>query len=223
MAKIVIGLFDDFTAASDAVRDLASTGDFPREDISFITKDAKEGGTIPRPVDKTSAIATGAGVGAVIGTLLLGVAILAVPGIGSIVAAGPVATILSGAALGAVTGGLLGVLVDLGVPEEEARYYDEGVRRGGTLVMVRVTDDKADPAREILRRHHAVDIDERVAQWRQSGWSDFDPGQAPQPTDPALSPELSMDEGRVILERERPEITSPADSAAGRAPKPDES
>jgi uncharacterized protein (TIGR02271 family) len=65
-------------------------------------------------------------------------------------------------------------LVDLGVPHEEAHAYAEGVRRGGALVVVESSDDRAERGMEILRRLHPVDIHERTVQWRQEGWTGYD-------------------------------------------------
>jgi hypothetical protein len=100
---------------------------------------------------------------------------LAIPGIGPVLVAGPIAATLIGAGVGAVTGGLIGALVDLGVPEEEAGYYAEGIRRGGTLVTLIVSDHMADHAIEIMDNHDPVDIEERVTSWQSSGWTGFDP------------------------------------------------
>jgi uncharacterized protein (TIGR02271 family) len=69
-----------------------------------------------------------------------------------------------------------------GVPSDEAAAYAEGVRRGGTLVIVDARDDWAEQGLEIMQRRHAVDIDERVAQWRQEGWTHTASGTATQPT-----------------------------------------
>ena len=69
---------------------------------------------------------------------------------------------------------LLDTLVDLGVPYDEAHAYAEGVRRGGTLVVVESSDDRAERGMEILRRLHPVDIHERTAQWRHAGWTGYD-------------------------------------------------
>ena len=78
----------------------------------------------------------------------------------------------AGAGVGAVAGRLVGALTHLGVPEEEAQFYAEGVRRGGTLVTVRAMDDgMAETAADIMREFGAVDITQRADQWRQSGWS----------------------------------------------------
>jgi uncharacterized protein (TIGR02271 family) len=65
-------------------------------------------------------------------------------------------------------------LVDLGVPHEEAHGYAEGVRRGGALVVVESSDDRAERGMEILRRLHPVNLHERTAQWRQEGWTGSD-------------------------------------------------
>src|SRR5919198_5183189 len=69
---------------------------------------------------------------------------------------------------------LIDTLVDLGVPYDEAHSYAEGVRRGGALVVVESSDDRAERGMEILRRLHPVDIHERTAQWRRGGWAGYD-------------------------------------------------
>ena len=69
---------------------------------------------------------------------------------------------------------LLDTLADLGVPYDEAHAYAEGVRRGGALVVVESSDDRAERGMEILRRLHPVDIHERTAQWRHEGWTGYD-------------------------------------------------
>src|SRR4030095_927677 len=65
-------------------------------------------------------------------------------------------------------------LVDLGVPHEEAHAYAEGVRRGGALVVVESSDERAERGMAILQRLHPVNIHERTAQWRQEGWTGYD-------------------------------------------------
>jgi len=86
---------------------------------------------------------------------------LAIPGIGPLLVAGPVAAALAGASIGAAAGGLIGGLVDLGVPDEEARRYTEAVRAGATLVTVTVDETMADRAVAIMREHAAVEVEER--------------------------------------------------------------
>jgi len=75
--------------------------------------------------------------------------------------------------------GLIDLLTRSGVPQSEADSYAEGVRRGGTLILVKASDEQSDRGLEIMNRVHLVDIDERVAQWRREGWSRFDPDAEP--------------------------------------------
>jgi len=180
MAKTVVGLMDNIDEAQAVVRDLVSAG-IRREDIGFM---ANEKQAIPSSAalnesegeagGAASGALAGAGAGAAIGGLgglLLSVAPLAIPGVGPIIAAGPIAAALAGAGIGAVAGGLIGGLTRLGVPEEEAHYYAEGVRRGGILVTVATADqEQASQAVDIMKRHGAVDIDERATEWKRQGW-----------------------------------------------------
>ena len=132
--------------------------------------------------DTGSGAATGAAAGGVLGGaagLVVGLMGLAIPGIGPIVAAGPLAAALAGAGVGAVAGGLIGGLTGAGVSEEDANYYAESVRRGGALVTVRADDARADEAARIMRSHGAVDIERRAEQWREAGWTRHDPAAEP--------------------------------------------
>ena len=179
MSKTVIGLMDNIGEAQAVVRDLVAIG-IRRDDIGFM---ANEKDTIPSSEHlnesegstAASGALAGAGTGAAVGGLAglaLALAPLAIPGIGPIVAAGPIAAALTGAGIGAVAGGLIGGLARLGVPEEEAHYYAEGVRRGGILVTVAAEDEaQADLAVDVMKRHGAVDIDERATEWKKQGWT----------------------------------------------------
>jgi hypothetical protein len=181
MANTIVGLFDSFPAAQSAVQDLISAG-ISRNHISLTSSNATgehrlegEAGAEHGSHAGTGA-ATGAGIGAVVGGVggvLASLGMLVIPGIGPILAAGPIAAALAGAGIGAVAGGLLGALVGLGIPEEHAHAYAEGVRRGGTLVTVAADDAQAEPVADILNRHGAVDIDTRAAEWRSRGWAGF--------------------------------------------------
>jgi hypothetical protein len=194
MTRTVVAIFDSFESANDAVRELVDHG-FSRDDVSLVASDTsgeygryldtnRDMGTMETEHTKEGA-GVGAGIGAVLGGLgglLVGLGALAIPGIGPVIAAGPLAAALSGlagagigAVAGGVTGGIIGALVDMGVPEETAQYYAEGVRRGGTLVTVRSSDEMTDRAVDILNRHNPIDINERAVQWRESGWTGFDP------------------------------------------------
>jgi uncharacterized protein (TIGR02271 family) len=183
MAKTVVGLFDDFSEAQSVVQDLVNNS-FTREDISIAANDAtgEYAKYADSGVSEMSGTATGAATGAVlggIGGLVVGLGALTIPGIGPIIAAGPLITTLTGAGVGAVAGGLIGALTDIGVPEEEAGYYAEGVRRGGTLVTVRAEDHLVDRAVEIMERHNAINVDQRAAYWRESGWKSYNPQTQP--------------------------------------------
>lgn len=197
MAKTVVGLYDHLVQAQAATRDLVDAG-IARDNISLVANasaddyrpyfDEEGRYREPDPVaaEATSeageGAATGAGIGATlggIGGLLMGLGLLAIPGVGPALAAGPIASALVGAGIGAAAGGLLGALVGSGVPEEEAGYYAEGVRRGGSLVTVTVDEARVGEVEAIMNRHQPVDIDERVTRWRSEGFESYDPNAEP--------------------------------------------
>jgi len=194
MAKTVVGLFDTTAEAQSVVQELINSG-FERNDISLVANNARGEYSAAREVGATgSSTAEGAGAGAVGGGvlggvfgLLVGVGALAIPGIGPVLAAGPLAAALGaagastlvGAGIGAATGGIVGALVGAGIPKEDAGFYAEGVRRGGTLVLVKSSDDMAQRAYDAMRRYGAVDVDERSESWRSSGWKGFDSNAEP--------------------------------------------
>jgi len=184
MAKTVVGLFDSYGDAQAVVRDLEGMG-FDHGHLSLVTNTAAPtvaAGAPGEPVapGAADAAATGAGAGAVAGTviggtvgLLAGLGTLAIPGFGPVLAAGWLASLLTGAGIGAATGaaagGLIGALTEAGVPEAEAGYYEEGLRRGGTLVTVRCDDDEAQSVASVMNRHNVVDIDRRSEEYRETG------------------------------------------------------
>jgi stress response protein YsnF len=181
MAKTVVGLMDNISEAQDVVRDLVDSG-FNRDAISILTRrDERTEGMVREEegtTDTGSGAAKGAGAGAVLGGIV-GLVVGIIPGVGPILAAGPIAATLVGAGVGAVAGGIVGALTNMGVPEEHANYYAEGVRRGGVLVTVATADENADQAADIMRRHGAVDIEKRAEHWRSTGWERFDEKAAP--------------------------------------------
>ena len=182
---IVVGVFEDYAEAQASVQDLVARG-FSNETISVVGRRGDEPDPPPADID-TSGTAIGVGTGAVLGGTLAAMG-LAVPGIGWLVAAGPLAAALAGASIGAAAGGVIGVLVDIGVPTAEAEEYAAAVRTGATLVTVTVDDSQADTAMALLRRHRAVDVEER------------EPGSAPAPHDhgaPATTSELQRERARL--------------------------
>lgn len=174
MGKTVVGLMDSFDEARELIDDLLGN-DFPGEAIGLIAREpkgeaqaaAREEQSDEQIAGVTKGFGAGAAVGGIAG-LVIGIA--AVPGIGAMVAAGPLAAALAGLGLGAVTGGVFGAIRNLGVPEEEAAYYAEGIRRGGVLVTVETDDYDAERAADVMYRHGAVDIHQRAQEWRSAGW-----------------------------------------------------
>jgi len=186
MKQTVVGLYDRMEDAQSVVRALKDAG-FGGSDISLVAHDleGKYGSSLKTTETKhTGATAGGATTGAVlggIGGLLVGLGALVIPGIGPVIAAGPLAAGVSalvgagaGAVAGGVAGGLLGAMVSLGIPHEEAQYYAEGVRRGGALVSVTADDKRIAEAQRVLEMYHPVNIQNRVDQWRSSGWKGYD-------------------------------------------------
>jgi hypothetical protein len=105
---------------------------------------------------------------------LAGLGLLAIPGLGPVVAAGWLASTAAGALAGGVTGGIIGALTQAGVTDEDAQLYAEGIRRGGTLVSARVPDGDRARYESVLNRS-AVNLEERGAAYRKAGWERFDP------------------------------------------------
>lgn len=182
MKTTVSALYDNRTDAANAVRALTDSG-VMRDDISVVASDAageysKYHGQDMTADETLEGAASGALIGGV-GGLLVGLAALAIPGIGPVIAAGPIAAAVAGAGIGAVTGGIVGALVDLGVDEDSAGYYAEGVRRGGTLVTVHVDEHMAQDVAEILDDYDPVDLESRADRWREEGWTTYDPKAEP--------------------------------------------
>ena len=157
--QTVTGLYDNYANARAAVNALEDAG-ISSSNISIV---GREGETNKSYAGEGAA--TGARVGAVVGGtggLLAGLGMLAIPGVGPVVAAGWLAATAAGAAAGAVAGGaaggIIGSMTNAGVDEDDAHVYAEGVRRGSTLVSVRVEEDQGDVARSILNDNAPVDV-----------------------------------------------------------------
>lgn len=105
---------------------------------------------------------TGAGTGGLLGGALgwiAGIGALAIPGVGPLIAAGPIMAALSGAAIGAAAGGIAGALIGLGIPELEAKRYEGKIREGNLLISVHTEDsDQVSRAKEIFTTAGAQDI-----------------------------------------------------------------
>lgn len=187
-------LYDTYDDASRAVTALERAG-IPHSDISVMASNAEGWYDRDQEISNTRAgVDIGAAIGGALG-LLAGVGLLAIPGLGPVVAAGWAASTLAGAAAGGIAGGIVGALTDAGVSKDEAEIYAEGVRRGGTLVIARVPD--AERARcEAILDEAAVNIRDRAAAWQRSGWNRFDPA-APNYTADEVRRERELYRGRL--------------------------
>jgi hypothetical protein len=131
--------------------------------------------------DRAEAARTGAGVGATLGGaagLLAGLGLMAIPGVGPVVAGGWLVSTLAGAAAGGAAGSVLGALTQAGVSNEDAEIYAEGLRRGGAVVSARVSDADAARLQTVMDRS-AVNIQERGMAYRRAGWKSFNPTAEP--------------------------------------------
>jgi len=181
LERTVVGLFDTTEHAEQAVRGLQTKG-FARENIGVAVQSREQatamGGNTTSTEESAGAGAlTGTAVGGLLG-LLVGLGTITLPGIGPVATAGTLATTLGstalGAGLGAATGGLIGGLVGMGIPEEDAHVYAEGLKRGGTLVSISTTDERqANEAIDVLRQFNAVDVDKRRNEYRSAGWTNY--------------------------------------------------
>ena len=163
MAKSVFCIARDETQACRIV-DLLKSNGFSDNDVSVLladkqgTRDFAHEKHTKAPEGATTGVATGGILGGAIGWLA-GIGALAIPGIGPLVAAGPILAALSGAAIGGAAGGLTGALIGLGIPEYEAKRFEGKVRSGNILISVHTEDgDEARRAREIFGHQHAEDI-----------------------------------------------------------------
>lgn len=218
MTKTITRLFDTHTEALRAVEDLERAG-VDHNRISIVSNNSDNwhaGHTHPtsaqgplgdRNGDGDNDVAEGAGKGATTGGLiggagglLAGLGMLAIPGLGPVVAAGWLASTALGAAVGAAaggaTGGLLGALKEAGHSDDEAHVYSEGVRRGGTLVSVRADDSEESRVQGILDQQRGVSATARGEAYRTEGWSRFDPAAQPYSREQISAERSRYGEGR---------------------------
>jgi hypothetical protein len=198
MTVTISRLYNSYPDAQAAINRLEAAG-VKQGDISVLASNADEWyedgkpakpGTFPdRDLDgkddRAEAAGAGAGMGAAAGGAigaLTGFGLLAIPGVGPIVAAGWLVATLTGAAAGGATGGVLGALSQAGVGKDETDIYAEGLRRGGAVVSARVADADASRLQSVLEQT-AVRIPDRRAAYRKTGWTTFDPAAMPYTAD----------------------------------------
>ncbi len=182
--QTVTGLYDRYEDAAQAVRDLESTG-IPARDISFVANNIDGKQKTIATTDAGAGAGAGAAGGGVVGGavgVLAGLGMLAIPGVGPVVAAGWLVAAAAGAAVGgavgAAAGGISGTFVAAGLKREDADFYAEGVRRGGSVVTAKADEKHIVAAEQILGRR-AVNLTERSKFYRESGWREFNPDAPP--------------------------------------------
>jgi hypothetical protein len=163
MKRSVLCLVDRETQADAIVAKLRNAG-FADNDVSVLfpdkgtTRDFAHQKETKMPEGATLGAGTGGAIGGTIG-LLAGIGALAIPGLGPLIAAGPIIAALSGGAIGAGVGGLTGALVGLGIPEYEAKRYEGKVKEGGILISVHSeSNDETHSAKVIFKEEGASDI-----------------------------------------------------------------
>lgn len=168
----VLGIFADRPFAEQALTQLEEAGYNPK-DMSIVMKDHAGAQQIATTsgVNITGGALSGAATGAVVGGLaglLVGVGAIAIPGLGAFLVGGPIAvalgltgaaaTTISGATTGAVAGGILGALMGLGLPEQDARVYEQHVNEGGILLAIPAMEEEIAEVKDILHQAHATQI-----------------------------------------------------------------
>jgi len=99
-----------------------------------------------------------------------GLVLLAIPGVGPIIAGGAIATVLTGIGIGAASGGLIGAFANMGISHDEAHLYEEAVRRGKVFVAAQVSEEMEPEAIRVMSEHGGRDIQDEAETWRATGW-----------------------------------------------------
>ena len=162
--KSVFGIYEDWESAKGALVELQEFG-FTNRDLSILVnaENAEKDALAPEKHTKTpQGLAVGAASGAMIGGslgLLAGLGALVVPGVGPMLAVGPILSALTGMGMGGAAGGIVGVFIGVGIPKHEANYLQEAIQQGGILVAVHVEEmDLKIKGSEILRKHGSSEV-----------------------------------------------------------------
>jgi len=159
----VFGIYRTANQAEMAVDRLIQTG-FTNDSISVLLPDEKSSRDFAHekstkaPEGTTAGVTAGGAIGGTLG-LLAGIGALAIPGVGPLIAAGPIMGALAGLGVGGAVGGLIGALVGMGIPEYEAKRYEGRIKEGGVLLSVHCdTSDQISRAKDLLKTTGAEDI-----------------------------------------------------------------
>ncbi|MEP6986466.1 MAG: hypothetical protein ABI970_12755 [Chloroflexota bacterium] len=187
--ETIVAVYDHFESANKAVQDLVNDG-FSRDDIGLAVNNGGQKGeynNLEANVDKYEDVTgpEGSAFGAVVGGLAGAAVVLTaivIPGVGPIIAAGPLVALLGGATgavvggtAGAISGGVAASFIHLGISDDEADHYAEAIRRGNAVVTVTSKDEnQSSLISDILRRYQPVNLKRRADEWRQKGWQASD-------------------------------------------------
>src|SRR5450631_3894583 len=159
----VFGIYKTANQAEQTVDRLLAAG-FTNDDISVLLQDNKSSKDFAHekntkaPEGTTTGVAAGGAIGGTLG-LLAGIGVLAIPGVGPFIAAGPIMAALAGLGVGGAVGGLIGALVGMGIPEYEAKRYEGRIKEGGILLSVHCdTSGEITRAKDLLKQNGAQDI-----------------------------------------------------------------
>jgi hypothetical protein len=187
MTKKLTRVYADYASAQNVVKVLNDAG---ITDVSLLASNAEgwhrpgHDSVDPRhdkdrdgSDDRVEGAAAGGGIGAMAGGaagVAAGLGLIAIPGIGPIVAMGWLTSLVGGAIAGGIAGEVIGALAETGTSKENAELYSEALRRGGAIVTVQATPLEEHKANAILDMG-SIDVEARAALWRQNGWKGYDP------------------------------------------------
>jgi hypothetical protein len=160
----VFGIYSTRTAVENAAESLVKAG-FPTSDISVLLPESlggpEEMGTekvTKAPEGTAAGVTTGGVIGGTLG-LLAGVGLLAIPGLGPFIAAGPIMAGLAGLGVGGAVGGVTGALIGMGIPEFEAKRYEGRLQKGGILLSVHCdSSNEIKRAKEVIKASGGEDV-----------------------------------------------------------------
>lgn len=192
MARTVVAIYESVYIAEKAIWDLQDLG-YPRDRIEVVAAPIRERIAASRKTEKVRpevveneiglGLSIGAGIGSslgIIGAMLFGLGAMHVPSIAQAAgnyatAAAALAAVIIGLVAGSGSGALLGSLIGLGIPEEEARKYAKSVRSDNVTVMVLADWDAIDGAIEVLTRHNPLELNEKTIEWQMHGRKGWKP------------------------------------------------
>jgi hypothetical protein len=165
-SKVVIGIFDDYVSAGDAIEALKTAG-FSTDDLSIVGRDLDDMRPVTSHVvetDRPDKTVTGMTIGGAAAGFLIGLASMALPGVGALFVAGPIMAAISGAAAGTYIGFLAGALTHFDVPQYQADIYESQLTAGKVLVAVHteVPEERA-KAEQVMDQFGAIEVDTKAA------------------------------------------------------------